>query len=82
MLALREKADLASGYDRAPAQVNSLVPPALAYITSHYPGARLSGEITELKQKATGIVKYQVQLVRGKRPFYVYFSPQGDFLGE
>jgi len=82
VLALREKADLASGYDRAPAQVNSLVPPALAYITSHYPGARLSGEITELKQKATGIVKYQVQLVRGKRPFYVYFSPQGDFLGE
>ena len=82
VLALRNKADLASGYDRAPAQVNALVPSALAYITAHYPEARLSGEVTELKNKATGAVKYQVQLVRGRRPFYVYFSPQGSFLGE
>ncbi|MGI4740126.1 MAG: M56 family metallopeptidase [Janthinobacterium lividum] len=82
VLALREKADLASGYDRTPAQASAVVPQALAYITAHYPDARLSGEVTELKQKATGTVKYQVQLVRGKRPFYVYFSPQGEFLGE
>jgi hypothetical protein len=80
--ALREKADLASGYDYTSAQVNALVPSALSYITSHYPEARLSGEVTEMKQKTTGAVKYKVQLVRGRRPFYVYFSPQGDFLGE
>lgn len=80
--ALVEKADLGSGYTHTPAQVNALVPKALAYITSHYPDARLSGEMMELKRKTTGAVKYQVQLVRGRRPFYVYFSPQGDFLGE
>ena len=82
VVALREKADLASGYDRTPVQVNAVVPTTLAYITSHYPGARLSGTVTELKKKTTGAVKYQVQLVQGKRPFYVYFTQQGDFLSE
>ena len=77
---LATKLDLASGYTRTPAQVNALVPKALAYITSHYPDARLGGEVTELKSKTTGEIKYQVQLVTGKRPFYVYFTPQGDFL--
>jgi hypothetical protein len=69
-------------YTATPARVNALVPKALAYITSHYPDARLSGTVTELKQKKTGEVKYQVQLVKGKRPFDVFFSPEGDFLGE
>jgi len=69
-------------YNQEPAQVNVLVPKALAYITSHYPEARLSGVVTKLTEKTTGAVKYQVQLVRGKRPFDVYFSPEGDFLGE
>lgn len=82
VLALREKANLASGYDYTSVQVNALVPTALAYITAHYPDARLSGKVTELKQKTTGAVKYQVQLVQGKRPFYLYFSQQGDFLSE
>ncbi len=82
VLALREKADLGSAYVYTPAQANAVVPKALAYITSHYPDARLSGQVMEMKKKSTGAVKYQVQLVRGKRPFYAYFSPQGDFLGE
>jgi hypothetical protein len=80
--ALREKADLASGYDHTPVGVNALVPNTLAYITSHYPGARLSGTVIELKKHTTGAVKYQVELVQGKRPFYAYFSPQGEFLGK
>jgi hypothetical protein len=65
-----------------PAKVNVLVPSALAYITSHYPDARLGSEVVKLTDKTTGAVKYQVQLVKGKRPFNVYFSPAGDFLGE
>jgi hypothetical protein len=75
------KADLASTYTSRPVGVNVLVPAALAYITSHYPNARLN-EVQEQKQKTTGAVKYQVQLINGKRPFYVYFTPQGEFAGE
>jgi hypothetical protein len=75
------KADLASAYTFRPVGANVLVPAALAYITSHYPNARLN-EVQEQKQKTTGAVKYQVQLINGKRPFFVYFSPQGEFLGE
>ncbi|MGI4833730.1 MAG: M56 family metallopeptidase [Janthinobacterium lividum] len=71
-----------SRYTEAPAQVNVLVPKALAYITSHYPDSRLSGQVTELTEKATGTVKYRVQLVTGKRPFDVQFTPQGDFVSE
>ena len=57
------------------------MPSALAYITSHYPNARLN-EVSEQKKKTTDAVKYQVQLINGKRPFYVYFTPQGEFAGE
>lgn len=80
--ALADKANLGSAYTQEPAEVNAVVPQALAYITSHYPDARLSGAVTKLTQKSTGAVKYRVQLAQGKRPFNVYFSPQGDFLGE
>lgn len=80
VLALREKADLDSGYVYTPAQANAVVPKALAYITSHYPDSRLSGQVMEMKKKSTGAVKYQVQLIKGRRPSYVYFSPQGDFI--
>jgi hypothetical protein len=78
--ALADKANLGSGYLHTPAQVNALVPKALAYITQHYPDSRLSGEVVEMKRKTTGAVTYQVQLVTGRRPFYVYFTPQGDFV--
>jgi len=79
--AFAEQADLASGYTFRPVGVNVLVPAALAYITSHYPNARLN-EVKEQKSKTTGAVKYQVQLINGKRPFIVYFTPQGEFAGE
>jgi hypothetical protein len=75
------KADLGSAYTARPVSVNVLRPAALAYITSHYPDARLN-EVQELKHKTTGTVKYQVQLINGKRPFYVYFTPEGEFAGE
>jgi hypothetical protein len=80
VLALADKANLGSGYLHTPAQVNALTPKALAYITQHYPDARLSGEVVEMKRKTTGAVTYQVQLVTGRRPFYAYFTPQGDFV--
>jgi hypothetical protein len=76
-----EQADLASAYTSRPVSVNVLRPAALAYITSHYPNARLN-EVQEQKHKTTGAVKYQVQLINGKRPFYVYFTPEGEFAGE
>ncbi len=82
VLAFADKAELSSGYTFKPAAVNAVVPKALAYITSHYPDARLSGEVKELTKKSTGAVKYQVQLIIGKRPFYAYFTPQGDFLAD
>jgi hypothetical protein len=82
VLALADKANLGSSYIHTPAQVNALVPKALAYITQHYPDSRLSGQVVEMKRKTTGAVKYQVQLVTGRRPFYVYFTPQGDFVAQ
>jgi len=80
VLALAEKANLGSGYLHTPVQVNALTPKALAYITQHYPDSRLSGKVVEMKRKTTGAVTYQVQLVTGRRPFDVYFTPQGDFV--
>jgi hypothetical protein len=82
VLAFNQKAAPASNFTQEPVKVNVLVPKALSYITSHYPDARLGGEVTKLTDKETGAVKYRVQLVKGRRPFDVYFSPQGDFMGE
>jgi hypothetical protein len=82
VLALAEQADLSAAYIYSPAQINVVVPKALGYITSHYPDSRLSGEVIEVKRKSTGEVKYQVQLITGRRPFYVLFTPQGDFLAQ
>jgi Zn-dependent protease with chaperone function len=79
--AFADQADLASAYTSRPVSVNVLRPAALAYITSHYPNARLN-EVHELKQKTSGALKYQVQLINGKRPFYVYFTQEGEFAGE
>ncbi|HET9502030.1 MAG TPA: hypothetical protein VFO93_00715, partial [Hymenobacter sp.] len=79
--AFADQADLASAYTSRPVGTNYLWPATLAYITGHYPDARL-GEVSELKQKTSGTVKYQVQLIKGKRPFYVYFSQQQEFIGE
>lgn len=82
VLAFNKKVFPNYNFTQEPAKVNALVPKALAYITSHYPDARLGGEVTKLTEKNTGAVKYQVQLINGKRPFYVYFTPQGEFVSE
>ncbi len=79
--AFADQADLASAYTSRTVATYYLGASTLAYITSHYPNARL-GEVNELKQKTTGTIKYQVQLIKGKRPFYVYFSQKQEFLGE
>jgi len=81
-LALADKLHLASAYTTRPAPLSAIAPPALAYITSHSPQYWLGGEVKEMTRKSTGAVKYQVQLINGKRPFYVYFSQQQEFLGE
>ncbi len=79
--AFADQADLASAYTSRPVATYFLGASTLAYITSHYPNARL-GEVHELKQKTTGTVKYQVQLINGKRPFFIYFSQKQEFLSE
>jgi hypothetical protein len=79
--AVANEADLASAYFFRPVSPSVLRPAALAYITSHYPDARITG-VTEQKRKNTGVVLYQVWLANGKRPFGVYFTPQGEFAGE
>jgi len=63
-------------------QVNALVPRALATITKRYPDARLSGEVVEMTDPTTGKMKYKVQLARGRRPFYIYLTPEGEFISE
>jgi hypothetical protein len=79
--AFADQADLASAYTSRTVATYYLGASTLAYITSHYPNARL-GEVNELKQKTTGTVKYQVQLINGKRPFFIYFSQKQEPLGE
>ena len=77
---LADQADLGSGYLIRALSVQALVPASLAYVSEHYPQARLSGEVREYTKKSTGATKQQVQLVTGKSLFYVYFSPTGEFL--
>jgi hypothetical protein len=79
--AFADQANLASAYFFRPVSTKVLRPAALAYITSHFPDARII-DVNERKQKTTGEVKYQVWLANGKRPFAVYFTPQGDITGE
>jgi hypothetical protein len=79
--AFADQAHLASAYFFRPVGTKVLRPAALAYITSHFPDARII-DVNERKQKTTGEVKYQVWLANGKRPFAVYFTPQGDITGE
>lgn len=80
VLALADKAHLASGYVSRPSTVQAISPKALAYITSHYPAAWLGGEVRELTQKSTGAVKYRVQLADNWGWRYVSFTRAGDFV--
>jgi len=79
--AFADQANLASAYTSRTVATYFLGASTLAYITSHYPNARL-GEVNELTQKTTGTVKYQVQLINGKRPFFIYFSQKQEPLSE
>lgn len=81
-LALADKLHLASAHTTRPAPLSAIAPPALAYITSHYPKYWLGGEVKEMTRKSTGAVKYQVQLADNWGWRYVSFTAAGEFVGE
>lgn len=58
-----------------------LAPPALAYITQHYPDARLIG-VAEVKPADGGPTRYQAHIVIGRRPGYLLFDGAGQFISE
>ncbi|HEX8330820.1 MAG TPA: M56 family metallopeptidase [Hymenobacter sp.] len=63
-----------------PKRVAYLAAPALAYITKTYPEARLLG-VKEL-QATDGTPQYQAEIVIGRRPGYLVFDKQGNFISE
>lgn len=77
VLALADQLDLRAGYAEKPAPISAIAPPALAYITSHYPQAWLAGQVTELTQKSTGAVRYRVLLADRWSIFPVDFTSAG-----
>lgn len=81
-LALADKLRLASAYTTRPAPVSAIAPPALAYITSHYPTYWLGGQVREMTRKSTGAVKYQVQLAGNWGWRYVSFTEAGEFVDD
>ena len=58
-----------------------LAAPALAYITKTYPEARLLGvsEVPGVNGEAT---RYQAEIVLGRRPGYLLFNAQGNFISD
>ena len=58
-----------------------LAAPALAYITKNYPDARLMS-VTEIKAENGGPMRYQAQIVIGRRPGYLLFDGLGQFISE
>ena len=58
-----------------------LAPPALAYITQHYPGARLLG-VAAVPAPDGGPTRYQAQIVLGRRPGYLLFDAAGQFISD
>ena len=81
-LALADKLHLMMAYTTRPAPISAVAPPALAYITSHYPKAWLGGEVLEMTRKSTGEVKYRVQLADNWGWRYVNFTATGDFVND
>lgn len=81
-LALADRLHLASAFTTRPAPLSAIAPPALAYITSHYPKYWLGGQVLEMTRKSTGAVKYQVQLAGSWGWRYVSFTEAGEFVGE
>ena len=82
VLALADKMHLMSAFSNRPAPVSAIAPPALAYITSHYPKCWLGGQVLAMTRKSTGAVKYQVQLADKWGWRYVSFTEAGEFVGE
>ena len=58
-----------------------LAAPALAYITQHYPDARLLA-VKEVKPANDGPAQYQAELAIGRRPVNLLFDAQGQFIAE
>lgn len=81
-LALADKMHLMWAHTSRPAPISAVAPPALAYITSHYPKAWLGGEILEMTRKSTGAVTYRVQLADNWGWRYVSFTAAGDFVSD
>jgi len=80
VLALNEKLARVAPWvpgTETPAEVNVLVPAALAYITKTSPNSRIIG-VTKLSYPSTGQVRYKVQLAEGRRPHYAFFDEQGN----
>ncbi|TVT41208.1 M56 family metallopeptidase [Hymenobacter setariae] len=82
VIAFNNRVDsIAPIYTSEPAEVNAIAPKGLAYITKNYPSARVIA-VTKYTRVSNSGVQYRVQLAEGKRPFYVFLTPQGDFLTE
>ena len=58
-----------------------LAAPALAYITQHYPTARLLA-VTEVPAPDGGPTRYQAEVAIGRRPSYLLFDGAGQFISE
>ncbi|MBD2723868.1 M56 family metallopeptidase [Hymenobacter armeniacus] len=63
------------------ASVPYLAAPGLAYLTQHYPSARLL-RVSEVKDPNGGPSRYQAEIVMGRRPAYVLFDGAGKYLSE
>ena len=64
-----------------PAPVAYLAAPALAYITKNYPEARLLG-VTVVPAPDGGAPRHRAEIVIGRRPGYLLFDAQGQFISD
>ena len=64
-----------------PTRVAWLTPVALAYITKTYPGARMLG-VRLVPAADGGEARHQADMVLGRRPVYLLFDAQGQFISE
>ncbi|WP_380266438.1 M56 family metallopeptidase [Hymenobacter caeli] len=53
----------------------------LAYITKHYPDARLVG-VDQIRPASGGAPRYRATIVIGRRPGYITFGERGEFISE
>jgi len=82
VLAFNEKNGLAvAAAPEKSKAVPYLAAPALAYISKNYPQARLLG-VSEVPATDGSARRYQAEIVIGRRPGYLLFDAQGNFLSE